>query len=215
MQYDHEGVGITLPVYAFSTQSIDNGIDQRKLHHRTSYRFGHGRRLNLTYQIILNNRKICRNVACGPHYTYCNEQSNSKPYGLQDNYTKLKLEYAYNGKSFKFQLEAQFSSIVELNLSISAQVQIQVYQLQNKQHSDTRYRCTVLAADVRRTDRYQSMLSSQTDIAGNLDVSTSSIGAICESIASCNGNTSIDVTNNQTENTTKFLLTTLWYNPRY
>ena len=39
------------------------------------------------------------------------------------------------------------------------------------------------------------------DFAGNnLDVSTSRRGAICGSIASCHGNTTAEVTDNQTEN---------------
>ena len=54
--------------------------------------------------------------------------------------------------------------------------------------------------DVTMTYRYHSMLSTQTDFAGNLDVQKSCDGAISASLAGCNCNTSTGVINNQTEN---------------
>ena len=37
-QYEHKGVEIALPIPEFKTESIDNGIDLRKHHHRTCSR---------------------------------------------------------------------------------------------------------------------------------------------------------------------------------
>ena len=37
IEYEHERVEIALSVHTFPTSSIENGIDQRKLRHRTSY----------------------------------------------------------------------------------------------------------------------------------------------------------------------------------
>ena len=91
---------------------------------------------------------------------------------------------------------ASFSSIVELNISLSTQVE----QWLKKQASFTRYRYIFQAKDITRTYRNKSRSSSQTDSEGCLDVSAaSSIGAICGMIPSYHGNTSADVTNNQTQ----------------
>ena len=57
---------------------------------------------------MLNNRKICRIVTYGTYYTYCNEPSNTNPYGLQHNYAKLKLEYVSSGTYLKFQQDTWF-----------------------------------------------------------------------------------------------------------
>ena len=47
-------------------------------------------------------------------------------YGLQYNCDKFNLEYVSNSISFKFQEVGKFSSIVELNISLSTQVLIHV-----------------------------------------------------------------------------------------
>ena len=89
-----------------------------------------------------------------------------------------------------------FSSIVELNVSISAQVLISV-------NSSYRHNIVVRDTDAVSCRRcYEDLpISVHVDIldrfAGNLDASTSGIGAICGSIASCHGNTSTDVINSQ------------------
>ena len=93
---------------------------------------------------------------------------------------------------------ASFSSIVELNISLSTQVLIDVWQWLMKQARNTRCRYIFQAKDITRSYRNQSKSSSQTDSEGCLDVSASSIGAICEMIPSYHGNTSADVTKNQT-----------------
>ena len=36
-QYMHEGIEIALTIFELQTWSIDNGIDLRKLHHRTCW----------------------------------------------------------------------------------------------------------------------------------------------------------------------------------
>ena len=102
---------------------------------------------------------------------------------------------AYLSNSMK---SADFSSIFELNSSLSTQVLIHVQQWQIKQARNTRCRYIIQAKDITRTYRNQSRSSSQTDSEGCLDVSASSIGAVCGMIPSYHGNTSADVTNNQT-----------------
>ena len=92
---------------------------------------------------------------------------------------------------------ANFSSIVELNISLSTQVLIHVEQWLMKQARNTRCRYIFQAKDITRTYRNQSRSSSQTDSKGCLDVSVSSIGAICGMIPSYHGNTFADVTINQ------------------
>ena len=92
-----------------------------------------------------------------------------------------------------------FLSIVELNMSLSSLVLIHVYQWLKKQASDTQCRYIFQAKDISTTYRNQSRSSSQTDFEGCLDVSASSIGAICGTIPSYHGSTSADVTNNQTQ----------------
>ena len=92
-----------------------------------------------------------------------------------------------------------FSSIVELNISLSTQVSIHVQQWLKKQASYTRCRYIFPAKDITRTYRNQSRSSSQTDSEGCLDVSASSVGVICGMIPSYHGKTSADVTNNQTQ----------------
>ena len=92
---------------------------------------------------------------------------------------------------------ASFSSIVELNISLSTQVLIHVQQWLMKQAGNTLCRYIFQAKDLTRTYRNQSRSSSQTDSEGCLDVSASSIVAICEMIPSYHGNTFADVTNNQ------------------
>ena len=67
------------------------------------------------------------------------------------------------------------------------------------QASDTRWRYIFQATDIKSTYRNQSKSSSQTDSEGCLDVPASCIGVICGMIPSCHGNTSADVTNNQTQ----------------
>ena len=94
---------------------------------------------------------------------------------------------------------ASFSSIVELNISLSTQVLIHVQQWLMKQARNTRCRYIFQAKDITRTYRNQSRSSSQTDSDGCLDVSALSIGAICGMIPSYHGNTSADVANNQTQ----------------
>ena len=91
------------------------------------------------------------------------------------------------------------SSTIELNMSLSPQVLIHVQQWLRKQTSDTRCRYIFQAKDITRTYRNQSRSSSQTDSVGYLDVSALCIGAICGMIPSCHGNTSADITNNQTQ----------------
>ena len=112
------------------------------------------------------------------------------------NSISLMYHTAYLSNSRK---SASFSSIVELNISLSTQVLILVYQWLKKQASYTRCRYISQAKDIMRTYRNQSRSSSQTDSEGCLDVSASSIGAICGMIPSYHGNTSADVTNNQTQ----------------
>ena len=91
-----------------------------------------------------------------------------------------------------------FSSIVEINVSLSTQVLIHVQKWLKKKASYTRCRYIFQAKDITRTYRNQSWSSSLTDSEGCLDVSASSLGAICGMIPSYHGNTSADVTNNQT-----------------
>ena len=94
---------------------------------------------------------------------------------------------------------ASFSSILELNMPLSPQVLIHVEQWLMKQASNTRCRYIFHAKYITRTYQNLSRSSSQTDSEGCLDVFTSCIGAICGMISSCLGNTSADVTNNQTQ----------------
>ena len=94
---------------------------------------------------------------------------------------------------------ASFLSIVELNISLSTQVLIHVYQWLKKQANYTRCRYIFQAKDITRTYRNQARQSKQTDSESCLDVSASSIGAICGMIPSYHGNSSADVTNNQTQ----------------
>ena len=94
---------------------------------------------------------------------------------------------------------ASFSSIVELNISLSTQVLIHVQQWLKKQASYTRCRYIFQAKDITRTYRSQSRSSSETNSVGCLDVSASSFGAICGMIPIYYCNTSADVTNNQTQ----------------
>ena len=94
---------------------------------------------------------------------------------------------------------ASFSSIVEHIISLSTQVLIHVQQWLTKQARNTRCRYIFQAKHITRTYRNQSSSSSQTDSEGCLEVSASSIGAICGMILSCHGNTSAHVTNNQTQ----------------
>ena len=94
---------------------------------------------------------------------------------------------------------ASFSSIVEINISFCTQVLVHVQQWLKKQASYTRCRYIFQAKDITRTYRNQSRSGSYTDSEGCLDVSASSIGAICGMIPSYHGNTSADVTNNQTQ----------------
>ena len=93
---------------------------------------------------------------------------------------------------------ASFSSIVELNISISTQVLKHVQQWLKKQASYTRCWYIFQANEITRTYRNQSRSSSQTESEGCLDVSASSLGATCGMIPSYHGNTSADVRNNQT-----------------
>ena len=86
-----------------------------------------------------------------------------------------------------------FSSIVELNISLSTKVLIHVSQWPKKQASYTRCPYIFQAKDITRTNRNQSRSSSQTNSEGCLEVSASSLGAICGMI------TSADVTNSQTQ----------------
>ena len=72
-----------------------------------------------------------------------------------------------------------FQHMAELNVSLSPQVLIHVLQQLRKQASDSRCRLIFRTKDITRTYRDQSILSSQTDFAGYLDVSNSCIGAIC------------------------------------
>ena len=51
---------------------------ERKLHHRTSCRLDTAGDWIRQYQIMLNNRKMCRTAAYGTHCTYCSERSNTK-----------------------------------------------------------------------------------------------------------------------------------------
>ena len=109
-----------------------------------------------------------------------------------------------------------FSSIVELNMPLSPQGLIHVQQWLKKQALDTRCRYIFQAKDITTTYRNQLRSSSLTYFEGCLDISASCICAFCGMISICHGNTSADVTNNQTQRIhIKFLLTTLWYNVRY
>ena len=38
MRYEHEAIQIALSLYTFQTNPMESGINQRKRHHRTSYR---------------------------------------------------------------------------------------------------------------------------------------------------------------------------------
>ena len=94
---------------------------------------------------------------------------------------------------------ASFSSIFDLNISLSTQVLTHVQQWLMKQARNTLCRYIFQAKDITRTYRNQSRSSSQTDSEGCLDVSASSIGAICGMVPIYHCNTSADVTNNQTQ----------------
>ena len=91
-----------------------------------------------------------------------------------------------------------FSSIVKLNMPLSPDLLIHVYQWLKKQASDTRCRYILQAKDITKTYRSQSMSSSYTDSERCLDISASCIGTHCGMIPSCHGNTSAEFSNNQT-----------------
>ena len=76
MQHEHEVVDITLSILDSQTRSMDNGIDQRKLHHCTYCLLETAGNWTWQYQIMLKNRTICRISAYEPNYTYCSERSN-------------------------------------------------------------------------------------------------------------------------------------------
>ena len=69
MQYQHEGVEIALSLQEFQTLPIDSGIDQPKPHHRKSRCLDTAGDWIRQYQIMLNNRTICRIAAYGTHCT--------------------------------------------------------------------------------------------------------------------------------------------------
>ena len=94
---------------------------------------------------------------------------------------------------------ASFSSIVELNILLSTQVLYTYTSGQSKEARNTRCRYIFQARDITSTYLNQSRSSSQTDFKGCLDVSASSIGAICGMIPSYHGNTSADVRYNKTQ----------------
>ena len=48
-QYGHEGIELVKSIFAFETLRIDNEIDHRKLHHRTSCR------LHTAISLLTNN----------------------------------------------------------------------------------------------------------------------------------------------------------------
>ena len=58
-----------LSILEFQTYSIDSGIDQRKLHRRTSRCLDTAGNWIRQYQIMLNKRKICRIAAYRTHCT--------------------------------------------------------------------------------------------------------------------------------------------------
>ena len=126
MQYEHEGVEITISILYFQILSMHNWIDQRKLHHRTSFCLETAGDWTREYQFMLNNR-ISADLPHMEHIarTAANHQIPTT-YGIQYNCSKFKLEYLSNCICFKFQQDAYFLSIVELNVSLSFQLLILV-----------------------------------------------------------------------------------------
>ena len=120
-------------------------------------------------------------------------------YGLQYNCGKFNLEYMSNSISFKFQEVGCFFEYCRAKyftfysgFSTRITVAKETCEL-------SRCRYILKAKDMTRTYRNQSSQSSQTDSEGCLGVSASSLGAVCGMIPSYHGNTSADVTNNQTQ----------------
>ena len=121
------------------------------------------------------------------------------PYGLQQNCRKFKLKYVSDSISFKFQENAYILVNCRAycaTFSQGSNTSTTVANIISKRYSILIH---IPCKRYTRTYHNQSMSKSQTDFSQYLDVSTSCIGAICVLISSCNGNTSPDVTNNQTQ----------------
>ena len=120
----------------------------------------HGKRLNLSYQIMINSRKFCQL----PHMEQITRTATNYLIPSLMDYNTTAVHSSQNMYPTAYisnsSWTTSFSSTVKLNVSVSPQVLIHVVQSLKKQHSDTRYRCIVIAKDVARTYRCQSVLMS-------------------------------------------------------